>query len=187
MHENSVSLLRAKLFTNFDTSDTQDSCDQTKRGAIWFAGLGYKIFPCSSDKRPLVKWTQFHSDDQNQIIEWWQQYPNAMIGLPCGPINGIAVLDIDVKNEVNGFQSLADQGFEIPPNTLQVNTPSGGAHFYFRLRPDEVIKNSAGKIGPGVDVRGDGGYVIAPPSVSASGTYRVANASDWSLFKELRS
>jgi hypothetical protein len=82
--------------------------------------------------------------------------------MPTGKASGIVVLDIDVKRpEANGLDSLEDLGRSILPGTPLAHTQTNGLHVYFRC-PDRELRNSAGKIGPGLDVRGDGGYVIVP-------------------------
>ena len=96
------------------------------------------------------------------IINWWDRCPQANVAIATG--NGLAVLDIDTKNDANGWSSLDDlmRAHGDLPTTRWAQTPSGGAHFY--LRVDGEVRNSAGRLAPGVDVRGDGGYVLAPPS-----------------------
>jgi hypothetical protein len=85
---------------------------------------------------------------------------------PTGEISGFVVLDVDVKNpEADGFDSLKCLGRSILPETPLAHTASGGVHAYFRC-PDREVRNSAGKIGPGLDVRANGGYVIVPTSGS---------------------
>jgi len=101
-------------------------------------------------------------------------------------ISGIFVLDVDPSG--GGWESLATlvQEHDPLPETYTVTTGSGGQHYYF-LMPDFDVRNSAGKLGPGLDTRGDGGQVVAPPSVSAKGRYtveheaQVAAAPDWLL------
>lgn len=83
--------------------------------------------------------------------------PNALIGLPTGAITGIAVLDIDVKNGKDGFAAVPGWRGMSP---LRSHTASGGAHLFFRA--DQPIRCATGR--DGVDVRGEGGYVIVPPS-----------------------
>ena len=92
-----------------------------------------------------------------------------MIGVPTGPVNGITVLDLDVREDYDGCENLRELGLEIP-HTLTSLTPSGGRHYYFATG-DREIKCSASKISQGVDVRGIGGYVVAPPSNSVNGNY----------------
>jgi hypothetical protein len=124
------------------------------------------IFPCSPDKTPMVK-GGFHAAtrDEIRICEWFVDNPGALIGMPTGAISGYVVLDVDVKNGVWGFDTLDELGFAVLPATPMVHTRSGGLHIYFRA-PEHELRNTSGKhgrgIGPGLDWRGDGGYVILP-------------------------
>ncbi len=127
----------------------------------------WPVFPCQwwdvRRKRPLTP-HGFHnaSRDPAVIRAWWQTWPDALIGLPTGRVSGLVVLDIDVKHsEANGFDTLDDLGYSILPDTPMTHTGSGGLHVYFTA-PERELKCSAGVIGPGLDVRADGGYVILP-------------------------
>ena len=115
--------------------------------------------------------------DKDQIRWWWTDWPNANIGVATGPASGCFVLDIDAKN--GGIESLAqiEAVHGQLPRTLEVLTGSGGGsrHLYFRYPIGLQIGNSAGRIAPGIDVRGDGGYVVAPPSRHISGNRYVFN------------
>lgn len=133
---------------------------------------GLPVFPCGIDKRPLVQGGfKAASKDPDQISKWWTTYLGAMIGIPTGQASGLVVIDVDVKNGVDGFESLKQ--LESLPKTLMVKTPSGGAHLYFNHDPDRPLRNSISQLGPGLDVRGDGGYIIAAGSVGSSGSYEV--------------
>jgi len=128
-----------------------------------YARRGFRIFPCTAQKRPLIRdWGQNASADPQVIEGWWRRRPRALIGAPTGRQAGLVVLDVDVKDpRRNGFDSLADLGHAILPNTWLAHTPSGGLHVYFDPGGRE-IRNSASKLGPGLDVRGEGGLVIVP-------------------------
>ena len=147
------------------------------RAALEYAGYGWPVFPCHpATKAPLTP-HGFHdaSTEQAIIQELWSGCPDAMIGVATGTVSGIAVLDIDIdlSNGLDGEIALASllDGHELPV-TLTARTPRGGRHIYFNTQGFSV-KNSAGKLGIGLDVRGDGGYVIVPPSVNAQGkSYR---------------
>nr|MBA2413636.1 bifunctional DNA primase/polymerase [Burkholderiaceae bacterium] len=106
------------------------------------------------------------STDPDVVRAWWGRWPTAQIGLATGPGSRLWVLDSDVKNGVNGEQELdrltATHG--CLPECPTVRTPTGGWHRYFAYPTDIAIRNSASRIAPGLDVRGDGGYVILPPS-----------------------
>ena len=140
------------------------------------------VFPVSRvDKHPLCP-NGFHDAtiNENQIREWWQIWPNAMIGIPTGPRSGAWVLDedVDVTKGIDGRETMArleaDHGSL--PRTLTSITPRSGKHRLWRWTGAN-IRNSVEEIGPGIDVRGDGGYFVAPPSVRADGaTYRWEDA-----------
>lgn len=134
--------------------------------AISLAEAGFPIFPCNQDKRPLIKGGfKSASTDINQITAWWTEFPTALIGMPTGEISGTVVLDVDNKGDVNGSKTLEDieDLYEALPETPIATTQSGGYHYHFNW-PGVRIKCSAGKLGEGIDIRGDGGYVIIPPS-----------------------
>lgn len=101
------------------------------------------------------------STDTLQIRSWWEEWPEANVGISTGTKSGIAVVDADGQA---GLSSLKDLGLH---SSFAVNTGSGGLHLYYQYT--EGVKNSARKLGAGLDVRGEGGYVVAPPSVHQSG------------------
>ncbi len=107
------------------------------------------------------------SRDPEQIRTWWGRWPKANVGIVTGAVSGLIVLDIDADK--GGFQSLDDMQTEHEQleDTLTVNTGGGGRHFYF-AHPGTPIGNR-GRMRPGIDFRGDGGYVVAPPSNHQSG------------------
>jgi hypothetical protein len=88
--------------------------------------------------------------DTAQIVDWWRRWPKALISIPCGPDTGFVALDIDVKDDrANGFDTLAELGHAVLPDTPIVHTPSGGIHLYFAPGPHE-IRNTAGWRGRGI-------------------------------------
>lgn len=114
------------------------------------------------------------STDPETISQWWAVWPMANIAIATGEASGVFVLDIDVAEGKNGEVSLAALEAEIGqiPRSAVVRTGSGGWHIYMKL-PDLSIRNSASKIGQHIDVRGNGGYVVAPPSIHQSGNHYV--------------
>ena len=102
------------------------------------------------------------------IEAWWKKWPYANIGIVTGQVSGIVVVDIDPRH--GGNDSLDDLFVKHGAfsDTAEVITGGGGRHFYFK-HPGVAVKNSVGKLGAGIDVRGDGGYVLAPPSEHISG------------------
>lgn len=107
--------------------------------------------------------------DLAQIAKWWQFWPAANIGVATGPDSGIVVVDIDPRH--GGTESWVnlreEHGYEHEgPACL---TGGGGLHLYFQ-HPGTKIRNSSGEVAEGIDIKGDRGYVVAPPSVHAAGT-----------------
>ncbi|MBI1262935.1 MAG: hypothetical protein GC184_14555 [Rhizobiales bacterium] len=130
---------------------------------------GWAIFPVSRNKMPLIKGgCHAASTMPDQIEEWAEAFPWANVGLACGGANGIAVLDVDFPAGVESLRQIFASGFEPFGDTIEVATPSGGRHYYF-IQPDVTLKNRAGHIAPGLDIRSAGGSIIAPPSMHKSG------------------
>jgi hypothetical protein len=171
----------------------------TLDAALAYARAGWPVFPCNptpdppgtpaakkKGKKPLVAgadkdeygnkipktgglWRA--TTDEKQIREWWGRRPKALIGVPTGERIGLFVLDIDPRGEDSCqqvLQRLIDAVGALPSGPISI-TQSGGWHLWFRNPSGEQLpKNNAARI-PGVDWRGQGGYVIAPPSVMLDG------------------
>lgn len=140
--------------------------------ALRYAQRGWKVFPCihygKNIKAPATL-NGFHdaTDDVEQIKKWWSENPKAFIGIRTGPESGIWVVDVDIKNDKNGMDELVNyfgQDFDIDlkENLIQ-KTISGGFHFVFEWRDDDDVTNKANVL-TGIDIRGDGGYIIGAPS-----------------------
>ncbi len=120
--------------------------------ALAYARQGRRVHPCRpDDKRPLTRWGSEATTNAGQIETWWEHRPNALIALCTG--DGLVVVDVDPRHGGEYDQDLA--------RTLTVTTRGGGWHHYFAA--DESVGNAVGLL-PGVDIRGERGYVIAPPS-----------------------
>jgi hypothetical protein len=143
--------------------------------ALARASRGIPVFPCvPGGKEPLTRRGHLDaSTDPRKIKAWWTRHPNANIGIPTGERSGLLVLDVDVDEDKDGFEGLASLTSSLP-DTYAVRTGGGGAHFYYRYPPGSNIRDSASKIAPGVDIRGEGGYVIAAPS-RTTGPYAVVD------------
>ena len=154
--------------------------------ALDYISRDRKIFPCNINKRPLIKnGFKAATTDQDIISEWWAKNPNASIGAPTG--DGLLVLDIDLPDGQSALDALEKENSPLP-QTLEQRTGSGGRHLFFSV--DTKIKNSAGKLGVNLDIRGDGGYIILPPSNHESGNHYewtnknpIAEAPKWLIRK----
>ncbi len=128
--------------------------------AFEYAVRGYSIIPIRKNKLPLIdSWRKFQTEaaDEDQIEAWWKKSPQANIGIITGKVSGITVVDIDTK----GGKAVALDTF---PKTFTVETPTGGYHLYYIYAPEISQTANTFPQFPHVDIRNDGGYVIAPPS-----------------------
>ncbi|KRF32280.1 bifunctional DNA primase/polymerase [Nocardioides sp. Soil805] len=145
--------------------------------AIYYASLGIPVFPCvPGGKRPLTP-NGFHdaTSSARVVHRWWQRTPAANVGLPTGARSGILVVDVDVHPGGSGFGSFErarSEGLADNWGWL-VRTPSGGIHAYYPTEPGHEQRSWQVPFAH-VDFRGDGGYVIAPPSrVKVDGAIRA--------------
>lgn len=165
--------------------------------ALSYAGQGLKVFPCyemeggkcscgktdcqSPGKHPRTQHgLNDATTDEVQIKAWWDEFPDANIGIRTGAESGLVVLDIDPRHGGNDtLEELIMQHGR--PDTAECLTGGGGIHFYFR-HPGGHVKSVSDNL-PGVDVKADGGYVIAPPSNHYTGGSYEWEAS--SIFGEV--
>jgi Bifunctional DNA primase/polymerase, N-terminal/Primase C terminal 1 (PriCT-1) len=139
------------------------------RTALTLATRGIHVFPCvPRGKAPACEHgCKAATTDGDTIRQWWHTEPHYNIGIACGSVSGIFAVDIDSYEAEKRLAKLEDAHDRLPP-TVEVIT-SRGRHLYFRYPTDRSVRNSAGKIAPGIDTRGDGGYTLAPPSIHPSG------------------
>ncbi len=142
------------------------------------------VFPCvPGGKRPLTA-HGFHdaTTEPDQIDAWWRQHPEANIGVPTGATSGVVVVDVDVHGPVDGYRAFerAHRAGLVEAWQFLVTTTSGGMHAYYPATPGEA-QRSWQAARAGIDFRGDGGYILVPPSaVSTNGAgvgYRVRQVS----------
>lgn len=136
------------------------------QAALQLAIAGVSVFPVSERKSPLTKHGFYDaSADPGQVSKWWARHPTANLAIPTGAPTGVTVLDVDVRENVNGYESLrrAQDAGLLSGWDFAVRTPSGGTHLYFPLAPNEEQRSWQAPQA-GIDFRGDGGYIIIPPS-----------------------
>jgi len=134
--------------------------------ALNYASSGFSVIPIKPNKKPFVKWEQYQKRraTADEISHWWDKWPRALIGIVTGQISRLFVIDCDTVDGYNSIEKLLPDSLEIPT----ARTPRGGWHFYFQYPEDSDLTTKAG-IMPGVDIRGEGGYIIAVPSINAEG------------------
>lgn len=128
--------------------------------AFSLAVNGYSVMPVGLDKKPLLKsWKKYQTEraSDEQITAWWEQYPEANIGIITGKVSGITVIDID------SYKPGAPDISAFPP-TFTIKTGNGGYHLYYQYQPGLTISAGAYPQYPGLDMRSDGGFVVGPYS-----------------------
>jgi len=155
--------------------------------ALHYAGFGWKVFPlhtptdaggCSC-RKPTCQNIGKHprtmnglkdaTDDPEQIKRWWGMWKDANIGVATGKVSNLLAIDVDPRHDGwEGLRAWFERASAVFPPTLEAITGSDGSHYCFQM-PDVDIRNSQSKLGQGVDVRANGGYIVASPSLHASG------------------
>jgi len=142
--------------------------------ATEYVERGWCLHPLRpGDKKPLLKnWQHEATCEPRQLDRWAEQYPRCNWGAVTGGRSGIFVVDLDGEAGLDWLKARIDDGFDLP-ETWTVRTPRGGLHLYFQHKPG--IRNSGGRIAEDVDVRGEGGYAVCPPSALDSGRYEIVD------------
>src|SRR5262249_39725948 len=133
------------------------------------------VFPCQpKGKAPAcARGVHAATTDLNRIQSWWGPCPELNIGIATGAVSGFFVIDIDGDEGEASIRALEAKHGPLPSTVEAI--PGKGRHCYFRIG-EHPIGNTAGTVGAGIDTRGDGGYVLAPPSLHPSG-----HAYAWSV------
>jgi hypothetical protein len=138
--------------------------------ALAYRARGWSVVPIEPQgKRPLVRWQAFQKrvPTPAEIAAWFERWPDANVGIVTGHASGLVVVDVDPRH--GGAETLAalEASHGALPASVESQTGGGGRHLYF-AHPGGVVRNRVG-LAPGIDLRGDGGVVVAPPSLHASG------------------
>jgi hypothetical protein len=150
-----------------------------KEAALQYLGAGMNVMPIHpKTKIPCIEWTIYQKErvEPHEIDAWWMDWPNANVGIITGSISDLFVLDLD-KTQAMDFAK--DKGL---PQTPMART-SKGIHVYF-LFPSKLVGNKSDH-DFGMDIRGEGGYVVAPPSVHESGKlYEWTKWHPWNCYRQ---
>jgi putative DNA primase/helicase len=152
------------------------------KAALWYAEHGFPVFPVHSvaggrcscggtecehvGKHPrTAHGFKDATTDSDTIKEWWGEWPEANIGMPTGAVTGLLVIDIDPRNGgEESLESLFSKHRRFPDTAEQI-TGGGGRHIIFR-HPGVPTPNT---LAPGIDMKGDRGYIVVAPSIHSSG------------------
>ena len=135
-----------------------------------YLARGWSVVPVQGrSKRPLIKWEPLqHSRAKDKDLEaWFRRWPDANVALVTGEISGLVVLDVDPRHGGDDSLTELERRYGPLPQTVESISGGGGRHIYF-LHPGNVLRNRVG-LTAGVDLRGDGGMIIVPPSVHPNG------------------
>jgi hypothetical protein len=152
--------------------------------ALDYAAHGFAVFPCLERSKAPACSRGFHDATTNPatLRRWFGSYHRYNLAIATGIISGLWVLDVDGGDGATALAELESEFGQLPP-TLTVIT-AAGCHLWFRA--DRAMPCTVGRVGLGLDTRGDGGYVLAPPSLHPDGPhYRFGNdealaiAPDW--------
>jgi hypothetical protein len=139
------------------------------QSALALARRGLCVFPCKVRGKQPITTNGFKnaSADPNVVARWWSLGPHYNIGVATGASSGVLVLDVDGEHDGETSLRALEAEHGALPATVE-STTGGGRHLWFKM-PERPVPCSAGRVGPGLDVRGNGGYVIVPPSIHPSG------------------
>src|SRR5712692_5206036 len=153
-----------------------NGANATLAAALHYAARGWHVLPLQPGGKmpfgPLApRGLLDATTDTETIRHWWTTAPDANVGIRTGAVSGFVVLDVDPRHE--GDDSLWElQGrHQRLPDTIMALTGGGGSHWLFAHPGQGVVIRNATSLGglPGLDVRGDGGYIVAPPSWHPNG------------------
>ena len=133
--------------------------------ALAYAERGWRVFPLvPKNKEPMIKqWQKKATTDTGTIEGWWSETPTANIGIATGYGSGFFVLDVDGEEGSKSLNAL-EREIEPLPETLEARTGTGGRHLLFKMPDDREVRNKQG-FRPKLDIRGEGGYIMAAPSI----------------------
>jgi len=135
--------------------------------ALAYAAQGFSVIPIQArEKKPLIAWDQFQTRRAtvDEIRAWWTKWPDVNLGIVTGAISGLIVIDLDSIEAKDKLKKLLPT-YDL--NRVPRSRTGKGWQLFFK-HPGVTLQNRAGII-PGLDVRGDGGYVVAPPSIHPNG------------------
>lgn len=169
------------IVTNNITNERNKNKNNLMESAIYYAKhFNWSVFPLAPNSKNPITSDGFKSatTDIEQIKKWWSKTPNANIGIATGNMSNFFVVDLDGETGINSFEDLLTEYNDFPETVECLTGKEGGKHIYLKFENGNVIKNKTDWLGKGskVDIRGNGGYIVAPPSIHPNG-----NLYEWEL------
>jgi hypothetical protein len=144
--------------------------NRTEQAALDYLARGWSIIPVREKaKRPAITWKAYQSKcvTEKTLRRWFRRSPDYNVAIVTGALSGLVVLDVDPRHGGDKSLKKLEREHGPLPRTLESVTGGGGRHYYFS-HPGGEVRNRTG-IEPGIDLRGDGGCIVAPPSLHPSG------------------
>jgi len=134
------------------------------KAALYYQKMGFSVIPVKQNKKPFIKWEKYQTEKAgpDQIQAWWKKWPEANPAIVTGKISGLDVVDVDTQNGLDALNEFLNDNLITPI----AETPGGGWHYYFKYQPG--LTNKA-RVITDTDIRTDGGYIVAPPSIGENG------------------
>ena len=139
------------------------------KSALAYRQRNLSVIPVRPDKKPFIKWEEYQKRiaEPDEIRGWFKKWPDANVGIVTGKISGnLGVIDIDDESGRQAVEELLPESYLTP----MAETPSEGEHIY-TVMPEGITLSNNAKVIPGTDFRGEGGFVVAPPSKGEKGSY----------------
>jgi Bifunctional DNA primase/polymerase, N-terminal len=152
---------------NIDSHAAHSGVKKSRRleAALRLAALGLRVFPTIGKYPRIKEWQKRATTDPQQITEWWTTWPDAEIAVATGKASGVFVIDLDGEEGIAAWERLKAKHGAVPL-TMMSRTGKGGRQLFFKCPANRRIGSWArGEGEPPIDVRGEGGYVIVPPSI----------------------
>jgi hypothetical protein len=141
-----------------------------EEAALSYLGRGWSVIPVMPKaKRPAVPWKAYQEKPASEktLHDWYRRSPDYNVAIVTGALSGIVVLDVDPRHGGKDSLRALERDHGSLPKTVESITGGGGRHVYF-AHPGNEVRNRT-NIEPGIDLRGDGGCIVAPPSIHPSG------------------
>lgn len=151
-----------------------------EKAALDYLARGWAVVPVRArEKRPLIPWQSYQQAPatEDEVRAWFGRWPQANVAIVTGAVSGLVVLDVDPKHGGDASLSQLEREHGPLPSTIEAVSGGGGRHLYF-AHPGGQVHNKVG-LAPGIDLRADGGVIVAPPSIHPSGaryTWRPRHA-----------
>jgi hypothetical protein len=173
--------------------DAEDHKHSRLEQVMRLAQRGCRLFPLSPNSKVPMKgfeWKELATNDEAQVLMWFNNFPECNWAVATGSESKVFVLDVDGGEGRKSLDLLADQGHVMPPTLITETGKPLSYHCWFAYPNDgNTVLNSASKLAPSLDIRGQGGYVVVPPSIHPNGTFyvfsdetiKIAAAPEWLL------